>query len=524
MADSNKKQEKLEARKAQKLERRAEESKAAKKAKKNKIILVTAVVLVFAALISLFVYKEIITSGVVERHTTVISSENYSISKSMMTYFFNVNYQNMASSAAQMGLDTSKSLKSQKFIDGETTWYDYFLDYTNRQANQFLILKEAARLDTEFVLDEHFEEEVESIIDSLKAQATAYGYSDADSFLKRAYGSCVNVSDVEECIRLSLFAEEYATALLERNEYTAEDYEKYFGEHKDEHQYIDYLKYSFDVKKDADNKLDATKVAEKKAHAEALAKTTTVDEFKAYVKNYLTEDKKASLAEGKELDDAALAAIDTQVAGLLTKHATKGAVSPEEVAKVLFDENSKVGTVATKFDEENGSFIVFMRASDITRDDYVLRNAQTIYVTNSKHTDATGAAAFADEIIAKWDASAKDSAAFEELAHQYDEGEHTHGDVVVKKTDANYGEWLYDSARKVGEVGKVSTADGVYIVYYTSDDELKGWEYDVDEKLRNEYYNEQYEAFEDTHWVTVNSEKMATIVPVSLAGSSSSQG
>lgn len=518
MADAKKKQELQNERKAKKAERKMMVSKEEKKARTKNVLLATFVIVLLALAVLLFSYKQIVVSGVIERHTAAVSTENYSVSKSMMTYYFNTMYQNVASYGSQLGLDTSKSLKSQKF--GDSTWFDYILSQSAGQARQFLVLKEGAAAEGFKLSDEDYEE-VDEVIDSLKSQAKQYNYPNVNSFVKMAYGSCVNIKDVRKCIELSLLAEKYADKLMAEGQYSVEDYEKYFNENEDSYKYVDYLKYSFDATKDAaTGSVSDEEKAEMSAHAQELAAVTSVDEFKAYVKDYLTAKKTAELKEGETLDEAA---IQSEVDGVLVTHNSKTGL-PSVISAEFYSDEKPIGSVATQNDDENGSYTVYMKASDKYIDDYNVRKAQTIFISNSSHTDAAGAAAFADEVIAKWNESDKSEAAFAELKEEYNEGTHSHGgSEVVKKQTGTYTDWLYDASRTAGEVDKVaSTKDsGVYIVYYAGEEDMTAWQYDADTALRNEYYSDKYEDFAAKYWVYANDEKLNGINPITMSSSSS---
>ena len=513
MADAKNKQDILNERKAQKAEKRAKEQLKAKKAKAKHTVFAVCVIAILVLAAVLFAYKQVIVSGVIDRHTAVVSTENYSVSKSMMTYYFNSMYQNMASYGSSLGLDTSKSLKDQKF--GESTWYDYILSQTTSQVSQLLILREGALAEGFELTDEDYAE-IDEIIETIKSQAKQYNYPSVSSFVKTVYGSAVNLKDIRACMELSVFAEKYADKIIDEGQYTDADYDKYFKDNNETYNYIDYLEYSFDATKDSSTgKIDEAEAAQMKAHAEALAALTSVDEFNAYIKAYETTKQTSELDEDETLD---MANVDAAVEKALIKHKAKGSL-PSIIAKVFYEENAPVGTTTTESDDENGSYTVYMKASDKYFDDYVLRNAMTLFVSDSNHKDAEGAAAYADEIIAKWNESAKTEEAFEELAHEYDEGAHAHGANVVKNTSgAAYVEWLYSDERAAGDLDKiVSTGDkGVYIVLYTGENEMTAWEYDCDTALRNEHYSEKYSELAAEKWVYTNDD-VKTLIPVSLS-------
>ena len=230
-------------RKAQKLERKAKEKKAQKKTSVKNVIIVVCVILMFALAIALFAYKQVVTSGIIERSTTAMSTENYKVSVSMMTYFFNSGYQNFAGQygdyLSSFGLDTSKSLKEQTSMDGSSTWYDYFLDSAKSQAEQLLVLCEGAKANGVTLEDEDYDE-INEALNNYKTSAANYGYN-ANTYVKLIFGTSVNLKDMKKCLELSQLASKYATYVSESYEYTAEDYKTYFDENADSYTYVDYV-------------------------------------------------------------------------------------------------------------------------------------------------------------------------------------------------------------------------------------------------------------------------------------------
>lgn len=509
-------------RKAQKLERKAAENRAKKKDSVKNTVIAVCVILIIALALALFVFKQVVTSGIIERNTTVMSTENYKVSSSMMTYLFNSTYQNFAnqygSYLSSFGLDTTKSLKEQTSMDGKSTWYDYFMSSAKSQAEQFLVLCEAAKANGVALDDENYEE-IDEVLNGYKTSAAQYGY-DTNTYVKLIFGTSVNLKDMKKCLELSELASKYATMVSESYEYTDDDYSTYFEENKDTYTYVDYAKYSFAATADSEGKYAAEDIATMKSKSEALAATTTLDGFKAYVKDYLTEKKTAELEEGATLDEAA---IDSEVEALLTIHATKSGLK-EETAKWAFADGAKVGSTYVEADDEKGSYTVYMLNTAAYIDDYTTKNGAYIYLTNSTYTDEAGASAKADEIIAEWNKGDKTAESFLELTEKYSESGHLHD--IIKNIDKNepFSDALYSEDAVAGGVSKlVSTSEsGVFVVYYDSDSDFTAWKADVDTALREKDYNEDYKEMSETYAVTVVEEKVNSVVPVTLSSSSTS--
>ena len=84
----------------------------------KKVLSIIAVVLAFVLVTGFVSLFAAFDSGVVERHQVAMETENYKVTSAMMNYYFNTLYRNYASSyASSMGLDPSKPLNEQKYID-----------------------------------------------------------------------------------------------------------------------------------------------------------------------------------------------------------------------------------------------------------------------------------------------------------------------------------------------------------------------------------------------------------------------
>ena len=127
----------------------------------------------------------------------VMATENYEITVSMMSYYFNAYYRsyvnNNKDSLSAMGLDTSKPLSEQKYSE-EYTWQDFFLFALSDNLKQQLLLAEDAKKNG-FELSEDdkksIDEEIKKL-DDLAAQS-----NNATSYIIQSnYGECVNEATI----------------------------------------------------------------------------------------------------------------------------------------------------------------------------------------------------------------------------------------------------------------------------------------------------------------------------------------
>ncbi len=212
-----------------------------------KIIAVVLAVLIVAAL---FVFTKMGDSGFFLRHTYSVQSEHYKVSNTMMSYYYTSNLTSALSSQnasyyTYMGLDTSKSLKSQQYPGGGT-WYDYFMQQvTVPNVKQMLTLAEAAYAEG-YELTEKDRETIDSVMESITSSAKAQNVSE-DYFVMSRFGVGVKAKDVRAALELSQLAASYSQKIADSFEFGESDWQTYFDGHKDDFRRVDYLSYTLNA-------------------------------------------------------------------------------------------------------------------------------------------------------------------------------------------------------------------------------------------------------------------------------------
>lgn len=511
---TSRKQDLLAERQAQKLERKAREAKAKKKASLTNALIIAVVVVLVVLAVGLFAYKQVVVSGVIERHTTAYSSENYEVTESMFTYYFNNIYVGSQSTLSSYGLDTSKTLEEQ------SSFYDLVLSQAKAQSEQYLILCEAAKA-AGVELDRDDLAGIEEEISHLKEQAREYGYPSTNDFIRRMCGTCVNIKDVEKCLKLNALATKYAQMVTDEKVCTDEEINTYFDEHSEEYETIDFLMYSFPALKDSDGNLDADSVAEMKAKAAELATKNDEESFTAYVEAYVTETKSAGLEEGEEPDQDAIDTAVNAIKKSMTLSEAKTSVS--DVYEWLSSDDTPVNGTTVFENNETGEYLAYLKLTTPYREEYVTRNAALVLFENSENTDADGAAANASEFIARFEESeTKNFETFTTIGKEFSDHVSSALSENIKKDDTSAAEvvtWLYTDGRSVGDYGTATTSDGVYAIFYDSDGKI-AWMSDVETQLKSDAYAARYEEFEAAYAVTAVDDVISGVRSVSLSTSS----
>lgn len=465
-----------------------------------KIFLIATVIIIIAAI----GFNMITSSGILLHSFKPLTSENYTVNAAMMNYFYKTSYYSFVNQASgylsYLGLDTSRSLKSQTYTE-DMTWHDYFLDSTVTQVEEMLVLAESARAEGIELSAEDIAE-VDETMASIASTAAAYNYPSVSAFLAAQYGAGIKEKDVRAAIELSTLASSYAKKIGDSIEISEDEINTYFEENSESYTYVDLRQFSFAAPEvetaDATEEEKAQMMATLKEKADALAACKTIAEFEAH----LTEYMKNNVPEGQEITDENIANnIES------TKYAKYNSRETEQ-GKWAFEDGRKAGETFIVEDEKSMACFVYMVERPAYRDETLARNVRHILFLSEEHTDAEGAKAKAEEILAEYQAGEKTEDAFAALATKYSEdpGSAENGGLYenVKLGDmvAEFESWLFDDTRKAGDVEIVETADyGAHIMYYVGEGEPQ-WKLSVESALKSEKYNAAYKAL--TEKVTVN--------------------
>ena len=502
-------------------------TKNSKNSRLKTVLITVACVLAVAIIGSVFTYTLLGNNGYFLRHTVAVKSENYEVNNAQMSYFFTTNLSSELSKNSTVyqyyGLDTSKSLKTQHDPSGGT-WYDYFMQsVTIPSVKQMLTLCEQAK-SVGFELSDDDRASIDESIQTIKDTASQKGYS-VSQYVMNYYGYGVNLKDVRSAMEMSQLAYSYYNSVMDSYEHSDSDLAGYFSEHENDFLKIDYLSYTFkvsDVKStDTDASTDtsaeskeededAEYKAQIKASADSLAAITDVEQFKAYVENYLKTVVYASETDTDKLDG--------NVTSAMSKLETKGASYSEDSdeIKALFDMTEANKTFLHTHDD--GTCEVYLLTAPKYREEYTTKNARVIALSSSD----SGCITSTIDTINEAPNSAEDKdAKFIELADEYSRS--TAKDALyenIGKDDFDIDEmnaWLWDESRADGDrdiFSKESTSSSTstssttyyYIVMYKGDGMIK-WKFDVDTAMKNAQYEEAYKGFEEAHGgdkITVN--------------------
>ena len=456
-----------------------------KKEKQQTIIIAVCIALVAILMISVITYNKVSDSGYFLRREVAAESENYTVDGAMMTYFFYTNYQQYSSLASYLGVDTSKSLKSQASAFSSGTWFDYFMGNTRTYVNEVLALCEAAKANN-VTLDEADEASVEESLDMLRAAAKARGYT-VSQYLVTSFGANIKEKDVRHCLELTALASKYANEYNDSLSYTLQDCEAYYSENQDSFDGVDVMTYTVSradfMETDEDGNVtgdsDAAQ-ASAKEYADKLAAAASADEFKSVVKDYIVN------VLGEEEEHA-----DEHVNELLVEHALKTDSAVSDVADWAFSASAGETTTYT---EDETVYVVYYLVAEAYRDETPTRNVRHILFATDSYESEEEAKAAAEAAYAEWEAAGFTEDKFVSLCEQYsnDTGSNTVGGLYeeVKPGDmvTEFNDWTFDSARAAGDHDLIETSYGWHIMSYVGESDVTVWQANAESALASDAY------------------------------------
>lgn len=486
----------------------------AKKDYTSVLMIAVIAVLVISAL-ALFIFSD---SGIMERNTVYVSSENFEVTGTMLPYYENLAY-------------------SRTF---ENYYYTYYYYMYQNDANQ--ALNAAQQLMSQYTLADFFDSAITTSKElvALAEEATAKGVKlDAEDlktidetlaeYSAGSFGAGVKKKDIRKALELQTLAAKYADQVGKEIEdgLTDADILAYVEQNKADYYSADYYAYEFllkaeDYAEDAVGYTAAEKLVD--SYAEKLAKATDLDSFKKVIIeyeieksfDYLIENNKGALATpDKETAEAAKQKIIENTYNVVVKGETaaesftdnasygamfrtmaeslvntcKSAVaeveqsvgyndlSEDEMIKWISGNDIKVGDskIVDGSDEEEYVKNVYVVAEAMHLDVAETKDVAHILIKAAESADeATKAAAKekADKVLAEFLAGEQTLEAFEKLAETYNEDSGcVYRGTTEGKMVKNFNDWIFDEARKSGDTDVVETEYGYHVMYFIDDGE-----------------------------------------------------
>ncbi len=270
----------------------------------NLIAITCAVLIIAGAAASIMA-----SNGVFGRMQTAAESENFRVTKNMMTYYLKTTYDEYKSQLSSMGVTDNVSLDTpiSETSPEQGTWRDYLIEQTKLEVTRMLVYCEEAK--TRGI--ELNEEDMASIDEQIEMYELYANYNgvEVNSLLADQYGAGITEKDVREAMKLATLASKCAAEISKEIEesITEDDILGEYDGDKKAYDLADYMYYEYSVTykeaKEAaktahgDNPTDAQildkykeLIAEARAKAEALKGKTDKVAFKTVIIDDIATD------------------------------------------------------------------------------------------------------------------------------------------------------------------------------------------------------------------------------------------
>ena len=421
-------------------------------------------------------------SGILQRDSVAmnVDGEKYTAAEVNYYYYSAVNTLLSDTYASYYSLDTSLPLKQQKLTELDTmlmgitleegeekTWHDFFLEQAkSAMVEQAGLLKAAKEADFQFT--DEMQAELDSTMELLDTYAQQNGVS-ATTYLKSLYGS--NMTDkvfekqLKDSILTTYFMQDYYDALT----YTDDEIQKYYDENAElfdnvSFEYITFNGNAQSTKDEDGNTVSPTEEEEEAAKAAAKA------------------DAEAALARYQAGESLETIAKDYETGSYVNQ---ENGVNSGGVMQTWLYEDGRVAGDKTML--ENGSYFYVLGFRSRWLDEYLTVNVRHILcMVDDSSLDSTAddyetkrqelidaEKAEAEALLKEWEAGAKTSESFGELAkaNTDDTGsqetgglyENVYQDYMVDE----FNDWCFDASRRPGDTGIIFVdQDGYYTGYH----------------------------------------------------------
>ncbi|MBQ9517515.1 MAG: peptidylprolyl isomerase [Eubacterium sp.] len=511
---------------------------------KKRITACICVVLVIALLVTyvatgavrhgLLSYFGVPQSTITACTITDADGEKHSVKVSTYNYYFALYYNNLRSQQEQYSqygvdlgddqVDFEDKLKNQTTTndDGDTiTWaqkvHDEVIDNIK---NTYLYYYEAVKAndgkEPEITKDQ--KKELKETISSYKETANSKGFT-VSGYLTAALGKGVDLNVFKREARVSYISENYKEEYQEKlnnKEYSNNDYNDYYKEHKSELQVVDVRYFECDSEDDA------------KAFVKAL--DSDASNFSELAVKYTSKDNKFDKTANadpvettyKEITRSTFQSVGAAIAQADEEEESKDSEEEHEHTYSgldwIYSSKRKTGDV-----KQVSTSVVYILKKAYKSDTKTVNVRHILISPLSKEDQEAGEKKATDATAKEWAAAEKKA---KKILAEYKKGDKTaeaFGKLAKKNsTDSNaddgglyenitpnqmvptFNAWCFDSSRKEGDTGIVKTEYGYHIMYFESYGELPVWKYTAQQAMASDEGTKAQEKLEKSYKIKEN--------------------
>lgn len=522
MSASDKKKLRKEQVNEQLTQRQRQEQAEAKKLKVYTITFVAIMLVVVVTVLGILGVRAVNNSGIIQKNTVAAIIGGKELNSVEFNYYYidAINdyyneaynqYSTYTDTILQQiaGLDPATPLNKQTEPDSQKLWSQYFVDTALDNAKEDFALYNQA-MSEGFKLSEDEQKTLDSTLKNIEIYAQMSGYTDADLYLRNAfgYGYGTEVESYSEYLTRGTIADAFKAAHLEGLSYKDEQIRE--QDDKDPVKYNAYTYTSLQMyyqdfleggEEDEDGNVtytDEERETARKAMKEAAEKMAKAKDAKDLEKiaNEIKKDKFTVSKYTAQLYTSLDAPLNKWIADSdrkegdiaalpITAEDNEDQVNAYRIA--IFHEcidnkeaMSDVRHLLVKF--EGGT-------TDET-------TGQTTYTDEEKAKAKTEAEGY----LKTWKEGKADEESFIELVKKNsDDTSAAEGGLFEKiHRDSEYVEnflnWAIDSKRKKGDAEVIETEYGYHVMYYVGDNEMNYRDFLISEVLRNNEHTEWFES------------------------------
>ncbi len=459
-----------------------------KKSKTLKNVLITLLALVVCAA-AVFGVIHLVNRPSYDTKAAVATVGDTKITVPVYDYFYNQTASNFYNQYSFL-VQTGTPLSQQSSVFGEGTLEDYMKQTTNDSLREICNVLAAAKKEG-FKLDDDQLSEISEAMDSVKTAAASYGFSDVDKFLRAQFGEGFDSDVYKDCIEMVETYSHYVQKLNDEFQPSAQELQEAYEADPSAFDLVSFT-YMTSAAESTPVETEEAEDTEAETGAAAATPTTYTDEAKAAAK-----EKAESYAQEMPEDATTVSYNKSTVSSYLM----------EDIANWLFDDARKEGDTEVFARDENEIYFYTVRFDSRDTNDYNPVNANIISLAK----DAEGAEAAEGEQTAaeKWEAltaAVEDGMSDEAFSEAVSALGYTANNTSVTRTYSmeEIREWLYDSARKPGDILSYETDTNYYLVRFVSTEE----ESYRDTLVKNDLWSKYYEELANVNEITIDEELM----------------
>ncbi len=403
----------------------------------------------------------------------------------------NYYYMSVYSMYAQYGIVSEDTLDTVFNKESGQTYREYFLAQGADQAMELILMEREA--------DSKGFREISGAgkcarkeIDSLRGIAKLYNYGTVERYLSQQFGTGMSSRLYKKCLERGFYSDEYQAYISQFDTSIAPTDDAIREQYKADPSAFDTVDFNYYLvtgKTDSNGKVDIE--GAKKTAQWIMAKASDAKSFRDAVKLYLTESKDDEALKEYEDEDNDPTAITS-----LGKNEVR-TYYDDKLADFLFASDRKIGD-KTVLESASGAYVVLLTAKKLDEEKNVTFRTLTLSneAKNGKVRTDEEVAADAQKLVEKANQIAPqglDPLSFYKLvkAHSDDQDEILSGGYDAgetkeemletedgKEADAEtkaLAEWLFDDARKTGDVMVSTSADKKTVVIYYFEKATPSW-------------------------------------------------